>query len=440
MKTGLSRRNFMGATAGAGAVITGLSGSILARPGRSLNDTLQVALLGPGGRGMFLMKKCIEHGDKYNARVTAACDIWNRNRDIASNHLQETYGSKPTIYHHIDDLLADDSIDAVIIATADHQHGKMLKMVVEAGKDAYVEKPLANVLSEANAALDAAKRTGKVVQCGTQGRSHPKCIAAEQVIREKLIGDIVRCTLVENEYSPHRWRRSPKQLAECREEDLNWKEFLLGKPDRPFDPRIYRSFRLFKDFSSGIYDQWMSHDIDTMHFLTGESYPRTALAEGGIYKYKDYRENPDTTTAVFEYGTGDKKFLASYSCCLINGANTGYVIQGTRGTLSFEKSPLFNESPWRVSGDGIRGDQALKSGHKQMEGEYIASAPGAMANHRFPHMANWLDCVRRRDVDGVQCPPESGYGHSIACIMATDALWSGRKMIFDPDKRTITPA
>ena len=75
-----------------------------------------------------------------------------------------------------------------------------------------------------------------------------------------------------------------------------------------------------------------------------------------------------------------------------------------------------------------------------MQGEYIAGEPGAMPNHRFPHMANWLDCVRRRDVDGISCPVEAGYGHSIACIMAVDSLWSGRKMIFDPDQRTITPA
>ena len=128
----------------------------------------------------------------------------------------------------------------------------------------------------------------------------------------------------------------------------------------------------------------------------GEPYPLSARAEGGIYRYKDYRENPDTTEAVFEYGTGDKKFLASYGCCLINGAGTGYIFQGTKGTLSFEKSPLFNEVPWRVSGDGIRGDEALKPGAKQMQGEYIAGEPGAMPNHRFPHMANWLDCVRRR--------------------------------------------
>ena len=435
----LNRRSFMGATAGAGAVMTGLSGSLLARR-RSLNDTLQVAVLGPGGRGMYLLRKCLEHADAYNARITAVCEIWKRNQEISTNHLREHYGTPPKLYHHIDDLLADDGIDAVIIATADHQHGKMLKMVVEAGKDAYCEKPMANVLSEANDALDACKKAGTVVQIGTQGRSHPKCIAARRIMKDQLIGDVVRVTLVENEYSPYRWRRSPAQLAECREEDLNWKEFLLGKPYRPFDPRIYRSFRLFKDFSSGIYDQWMSHDIDTLHYLTGEPYPLTARAEGGIYRYKDYRENPDTTEAIFEYGTGDKRFLASYGCCLINGAGTGYTFQGTKGTLSFEKSPLFNEVPWRVSGDGIRGDEALKPGAKQMQGEYIAGEPGAMPNHRFPHMANWLDCVRRRDVEGISCPAEAGYGHSIACIMATDSLWSGRKMIFDPEKRTITPA
>ena len=63
-----------------------------------------------------------------------------------------------------------------------------------------------------------------------------------------------------------------------------------------------------------------------------------------------------------------------------------------------------------------------------------------MANDRFPHMANWLDAVRKQDKDAVICPPEAGYGHSIACIMATDSLWSGHKMVFDPAKRTIQAA
>ena len=433
-KQHMDRRGFLGASAGSGMILAGLTGSGLGRPGKDINDTIQVAVLGPGGRGRFLMKKCLEHASDYNVRVVAACDIWKKSREKAADILKQEYGSAPTIYHHIDQLLADDSIDAVIIATADHQHAKMLKMVVEAGKDAYCEKPMGNVLSETNAALDAVKKSGRVVQCGTQGRIHPKCLAAKRIMDEGRIGDIVRFSLREDEYSPYRWRRTPEQLARCREEDLNWKEFLLGKPDRPFDPRIFRSFRLFKEFSSGIFDQWMTHDIDTLHFLSGQPYPLSARAEGGIYKFKDYRENPDTVEALFEYGTGDKKFLGSYGCCLINGSGTGYRIQGTKGTLEFEKSPLWDESPWRVSGDGIYSDEAIK------RAEYIAPEPGSMANDRFPHMADWLNAVRKQDKDAVICPPEAGYGHSIACIMATDSLWSGHKMVFDPEKRTIQAA
>ena len=430
----MGRRVFLGASAGSGMALAGLTGSGRAKSRRDINDTIQVGVLGPGGRGRFLMKTCLEHADSYNVRVTAACDIWKKSRDKAADILRKEYGSEPKMYHHIDDLLADDSIDAVIIATADHQHAKMLKMVVEAGKDAYVEKPMGNVLSETNDALDAAKKSGKVIQCGTQGRNHPKCLAAKDIMDKGTIGDIVRFSLTEDEYSPHRWRRTKEQLARCREEDLNWKEFLLGKPDRPFDPRIFRSFRLFKDFSSGIFDQWMSHDIDTAHFLAGVPYPISARAEGDIYQFLDYRENPDTVEALFEYDTGDKKFLASYGCCLINGSGTGYKIQGTKGTLEFEKSPLWDESPWRVSGDGVRSDDAVKGS------SYIAPKPGAMANDRFPHMAEWLLAVRNRDPEAVICPPEAGYGHSIACILATDSLWNGRKMVFDPEKRTIQPA
>ena len=104
----------------------------------------------------------------------------------------------------------------------------------------------------------------------------------------------------------------------------------------------------------------MSHDIDTLHFLSGQPYPLSARAEGGIYKFNDYRENPDTVEALFEYGTGDKRFLGSYGCCLINGSGTGYRIQGTKGTLEFEKSPLWDESPW----EGFRRWCPLRGGRQ----------------------------------------------------------------------------
>ena len=416
-KNSWKRREFLGA-AGLGAAAVAASPAAVGRAGRGANDTIRVGILGPGGRGTQDMNDCIEHGRQYNARVTAICDIWNERRDAASTRLKNVYGTAPKVYRRMEDLLADRDIDAVIIGTADHQHGQMLKAVVEAGKDAYCEKPMANVMAEAVAALEAVKRTGKVVQIGTQRRSWPHYREAARKMQKGIIGDILRVQIIQNEYSPYRWARKDSELAALKESDVDWKAFLLGKPDRPFDPRIYRSFRLFKDFSSGIIDQRLSHAIDTVHMLTGESYPRSAVAHGGIYRFHDYRENPDTLEVLLEYGDGNKKFLCSYAVCLANGTGKTFAILGSRGSLEVEFT-------WRWSGEGIKSQDRIYT-------EDYWDPPAALH-----HMANWLDCVRRRDSAGLYCGADAGYGHSVACILATDAYWSGCRKTFDPVKNSI---
>ena len=319
-------------------------------------------------------------------------------------------------------MLADKDIDAVIIATPDHQHSKMLKAAIEAGKDVYLEKPMGNVLSELNEAYAAVEKSDRIVQIGTQRRSYPRYRSAIDIMNSGRIGEIVKVDVIWNIYSQYRWAKKQKELDSLKESDIDWKAFLMGKPDRPFDAKIYRSFRLFREFSSAIIDQWMTHGIDVVHMLTGELYPKSVVALGKIYRFHDYRENPDTMQAVLDYGHGGKNFLATYATCLANGAGSATRVQGTRGTLEVE-------NVWRVSGEGVEGDQAIK------EAEEIPEKPGTLH-----HMANWLDCVRRRAPRDLYCPPVAGYGHSVACIMTTDAMWSGRRMVFDPSRREIREA
>ena len=417
----IKRRDFLGAStvAGAGLALGAFESSRAAT--RSPNETIRVGIVGPGGRGTALMSDFFAYDDQYNARLTAVCDIWNYRRDTSALKLKNVYGSQPKVYKRLDDMLDDKDIDAVIIATADHQHAKMLTQVVSAGKDAYCEKPMANELDDANRALAAVNRTGRIVQFGTQRRSFPHYRSALKVMQEGIIGKVSKVEVAWNEYSPYRWKVGDAELKACKKSDLDWQAFLMGKKDRPFDPRIYRSFRLYRDFSSGIIDQWMTHGIDAVHFLTGESYPRSVVAHGGIYHWKDYRENPDTMEAVLEYGEGENKFLVTYATNLVNAAPGWWLkVMGTHGTLECEND-------WRVSGDGSKRRDALK------EATEIVEDPEAMH-----HMANWLDAVRRQDSSGLYAPVSAGYGHSIACIMTTDAQWSGQRMVFDPKKRDIS--
>src|SRR5262249_31141976 len=149
---------------------------------------------------------------------------------------------------------------------------------------------------------------------------------------------------------------------------------LMGRPMRKFDPHQYAEFRLYRDFSTGIIDQWMTHLIDTVHLLAGGTFPRSVVAQGGCYAWKDGRENGDTVQVSLDYPQG---FLASYSCSLVNGAGSGSHIFGRNGTLEYEVS-------WRVSGDGVKGSK--------VEARPIKAKEGLKGDMDHIHMANWLAC------------------------------------------------
>jgi predicted dehydrogenase len=236
-------------------------------------------------------------------------------------------------------------------------------------------------------------------------------------MRTRPVGDIVSVDIVQNAHSPFRWRRDA-DVKVLQEKDVDWRIFLMGKPNRPFDARQYLEFRLFRDFSSGIIDQWMTHLIDTVHMLAGGTFPRSVTAHGGTYAWRDHRQNPDTVRVALDYPQG---FMASYSSTLTNGFGSGCRILGRTGSLEYERA-------WRLSGEGITGST--------VKARDIEPRAGLQGNMDQIHMRNWLQSAsaNRR---ATHCTAEHGYQHAIACIMAERALRSGRRMVYDERKRTI---
>jgi len=402
----MNRRYFIGA-----ALASAAAGKAVAA-----NDKVNLGMIGVGGRGRGLTRTFLGIED---ANVVHLCDADQASLERTQAEVAKAGANKPKETNDMRHLFDDPEVDAVVIATPDHWHAPATILGCDAGKDVYVEKPMGNVLSEVNEAFEAAQRSDRVIQVGTQRRSFPRYRSAADIVSEGRIGEIVKADVVWNMYSPYRWAKSQEDLDSVKESDINWEAFLMGKPHRPFDPKIYRSFRLFRDFSSAIIDQWMSHGIDVVHMLTGELYPASLVAHGGLYRYHDYRENPDTVQVALEYGHGDRKFPASFSVCLSTKGGRATHVLGTLGMLEVEDT-------WRVSGDGSEHPDALPDEQE---------VPEKPSDH---HMANWLDAIRRRDRDAVYAPVEVGYGHSIAGIMATDSLWSGRRKVFNPGTREIT--
>src|SRR5438128_925973 len=354
------------------------------------NDRISLGHIRVGRRGIELAAVVADLKNSHNVEMNAVCDLWKVNRERAAERAGREYGRAPRSFQYMEDLLALKDVDAVIISTADHQHAPILKLAADAGKDAYCEKPMANVLEEARAARDAVRSRNLVVQIGTQHRSEPYQRAVKGWISSGALGRVSKAEIVWNYHGP-RWR-GRSEVSQIREEDTDWRKWLLTKPYRPFDPRLYFEFRLYRDFSSGIPDQWMSHGIDMIHNLLDDYFPKSVVAHGGVFAWPDGRENPDTFQALLEYPKG---FLVSYSTSFGNDSDSFTRIMGKAATLinvGGEGSPRWK---WVEETGTHEDDPNVKRAEKYitLPGDDRIPPPG-IGDDDLSHMTNWFECLR----------------------------------------------
>ncbi|HEY1676398.1 MAG TPA: Gfo/Idh/MocA family oxidoreductase [Candidatus Sulfotelmatobacter sp.] len=430
----ITRRKFVeqsAATIAAGVVLpTALSyGRIL-----GANDRIALGHIGIGSRGTELDLIASKLKTSHNMEMAAVCDLWTVNREKAAATNTGYYGRAPKAVQHPEDLLLMKEIDGVLISTPEHAHSPILKMAAEAGKDAYVEKPMGNVLSEAKAARDAVLSAKTIVQVGTQHRSEPYQVAAHDVARSGALGDVSKVEIVWNYHGP-RWRGRP-EVKQIREQDTDWSKWLMTKPARPFDPQRYFEFRLYREFSSGIPDQWMSHAIDLVHWFLDDNYPGSVMAHGGVLAWHDGRENADTFQALLEYPKG---FLVSYSTSFGNDAPSFTRYMGKKATLiniGGEGSPryqLVEEKGTHEDDSDI--DRKRESKFISLPGEK-GMPPMGIDDLSLEHMGNWFECMRSRQQP--HATVHNGLAHSVACMMAAESYWTGKRIYWDGKTETFS--
>src|SRR6266566_2794414 len=397
------------------------------------NARISLAHIGPGSRGQELAWVVAQHRTRHNVEMTAVCDLWRLHRERAVVENTPYYGRSPRSYQYLEDVLALQDLDAVIISTPEHSHSPILKLAAEAGKDVYVEKPMGNVLAEVKAAREAVLRHNVIVQMGTQHRSEPHPKAARDTIQSGALGDVSKIEIVWNYHGP-RWR-GRKEVAQIRKEDTDWTKWLMNKPQRPFDPRVYFEFRLYSEFSSGIPDQWMSHGIDLVHYFMNDPVPRSVIAHGGIFAWLDGRENADTFQALLEYPKG---FLVSYSTGFGNDSPGFTRYMGKKATLTNiggEGSPRYQLVEEKGNHeDNANIDESRAAKYILLPGE-TKLPPMGIDDLSLGHMANWFECMRSRQQP--HCTVQDGFAHSVACMMAAEAYSSGKKQYWDAANETI---
>jgi predicted dehydrogenase len=431
----VSRRKFVGA---AGSVL--MTARSYARV-VGANDRIQIGQIGCGHRaaGHRIMLKLTSHTDpKFDLR--SVCDIWSVNREKAADDAQQRFGARPKTYQYSEEMLADRELDAVMIGTGDHQHARVLAEVVRAGKDCYCEKPMANTLEDAKLARDTVVAGKQVVQMGSQWLSCPYQQRVREMIREGKLGKIVTVSQGWNFNGP-RWH-DPKSedVAALREKDTDWNRWLLGRPARPFDPFAYFEFRIFKDFSGGITDQWYSHGSGLAHFYLDTFIPDDTVANGGIFAWHDVRENPDTFQCVSTFR--GKEVLYTYSTTFGNHYGDHTIIRGTRGTLyspGGEGSPQWWYVPETQSGWQSNRVFDLHMGRPEPVPVTIPGHPDPAPLHQDDnlkaHTDNWFECMRNRKTPNGSI--ETGFAHAVAVIMATRSYREGKKLYWDRKKEDI---
>lgn len=441
-----NRRDFIKKTAAATFSLAGLGmGFSASSYGRIIgaNERVRVGIIGFSDRfRSSLAPAMMDHAKAQNVAFVGVSDIWSRRRDEAQQFLTGKGWADSSFFksRNNDELLDRKDVDAVIISTADFQHALHCADAVQSGRDVYVEKPFAESLDDARKALKAVEGSKQIVQVGSQRRSAPNYHAANDFIRSGKFGPITMVDMTWNVNQPGRWRRT-KLVSEIRQEDTDWNRYQLNRPKVAWDPRKYLEFRLFYPYSSGIPGQWMSHQIDTVHWFSGFEHPRSAVANGGVYVWKDGRVNADTFSAVFDYGPDNdpnQGFQVLYSSRMNNeagGTKEYYFSNG--GMINLDTNQISPEGGLKEKDAKEMGMKAnllptlsLGSGPKMETGANTGSDPMTSL-----HMLNWLECLRSRKQPNA--PARAGFNHSLANIMATTALHTGKRVTWDATKQDI---
>ncbi len=433
-----SRRYFIKQSALAGAAVLAAKAGFSAKSYKRImgsNDRVRVGVVGFSDRHKGSHAPCfMNHYKELNFEVVAVSDIWKKRREEGAAFWKDKMQHDVIACRNNDEMHDKKLVDAVFLSTADFQHALHTVEVVKYGWDAYVEKPFAETMEDARAALKAVKASDRIIQIGSQRRSGANYHAANEFIRSGKFGPITMVELSWNVNQPGRWRRTAL-VPQLKEEDTDWKRWLLNRPYENFDARKYVEFRLFWPYSSGMPGQWMSHQIDTVHWFSGLQHPRSVVANGGIYMWKDGRKNWDTMTAVLDYGPiadPTSGFQVTFSSRMHNGdENPAEIYYSNGGELNLNTNKVSSQGGLtKKFADDMNMQPFLLPEMSLSEVEKVvvtANTGGDKLTNN--HIRNWMECVRSRKTPNA--PVEVGYSHSIATIMTNAAVHTGAKVTFD---------
>jgi len=362
-----------------------------------------------------------EHMNVPGTRVIAVCDV---NEPRMAQAGQEAGGDSILTFSDYRQLLDNQDIDAVIVATNGHWHVLPTIHACQANKDVYVEKPLGTSIGEGRAAVKAARKYNRIVQIGTQQRSWEHYLKAAEVIRSGKLGAISEVAVWDYDYFYPGFGSPPDGPPPA---GLDWDFWVGPSTQQPYNPNKIDRHYWFFDFGGGWQLDWAVHHFDIVNLCMGVTEPVAATAQGGFFCFKETNtEWPDTFSGVLEYGPGPvakQGFLLQYTFragCRREQVSHGKCFFGSEGSLLLHRG-----------GYEIRAE--AKNGRKL--GEVIDSFRGAGPNHAEV----FIDNVRSRSIpfaDVEQGHHASNPGHllNIAWRTGRAIRWdAAREQVLDDD-------
>ena len=413
-----TRRNFIktASVLAAGSVLP-LDSIASSKRKVSASDKVRVGLIGANGMGFSDLQSFLKNPE---VECIAMCDIDRNVLNRRTDDLVKMNVARPKLYVDYRKMLENKDIDAVIIGTPDHWHCLILVNSLEAGKHAYVEKPIGNSIAEINIMQNAVKKHKKIVQVGQWQRSQPHFVDAIKYLRSGKLGRIRTCKA----WSYIDWKTAvPKVPDSAVPDGVDYDMWLGPAPKRPFNKnRFHFTFRWYWDYAGGLMTDWGVHLIDYILYGMDKAVPSSVMAVGGKYAFPDdAMETPDTMTTVYDF----KDFIMIWEHTIgIGGGNYGRVhgmaYIGENGTL------VLDRNGWEVIPEKQR----------------ITAVP-VQKNVGVGldiHTSNFLDCLKNNTPERLNASIDIGRNVALVAHMGNIAYRTGEKVLWDNAKQQFATA
>lgn len=374
-----TRRTFLKKSAGLSAIALGMghtSKSHMLSPTFNLgdkkrysaNDQIQVAAIGMGIMGF----NNVAHTLKIpGIKLVAACDLYSGRLERS----KEIYGKDLAVTKNYLELLDRKDIDAVIISTSDHWHDHMAIAALEKGKHVYVEKPMVHRLEEGAALIEAEKKSGKILQVGSQRVSSVVTLKTKELFERKLIGDLVLIETWNDRHSANgAWQYSIP--TDATGNTVDWERFLGDAPKRNYDPVRFFRWRNYQDYGTGIGGDLFVHLFSALHTITSSSGPVRAYATGGLRYWKDGRDVPDIIAGLYDYPetSSHAAFNLQMRVNFVDGNGGGEMLRiiGTEGIIEMDWDQVILKRNKLYKNPGYGGWDSFETFSEKQQKEYAS--------------------------------------------------------------------